>query len=79
MANKIFFRINISPPLTTINGLEGSDPWLGLPGHQTSTSMHLFLWGYMKALISMSPVDSEEARIARILVTAAIWLFERLR
>jgi len=41
--------------------------------------MHLFLWGYMKALISMSPVDSEEARIARILVTAAIWLFERLR
>jgi hypothetical protein len=41
--------------------------------------MDLFLWGYMKGLIYTSPVDSEEARIARILVTAAIWLFERPR
>jgi hypothetical protein len=41
--------------------------------------MDLFLWGYMKALIYTSPVHSEEARIARIFVTAAIWLFERPR
>jgi hypothetical protein len=39
--------------------------------------MDLFLWDYMKALIYTSPVDSEEARIACTLVTAAIWLFER--
>ena len=33
---EIFFRINISQSLTTISGLDGTDLWLGLPGHQTS-------------------------------------------
>jgi hypothetical protein len=34
--NEILFRINISPPLTMIVGVEGADQWLGHPGHQTS-------------------------------------------
>jgi hypothetical protein len=34
--NKILFRINISPPLTTIAGLQEADQCLGLPGHRTS-------------------------------------------
>jgi hypothetical protein len=36
MGNKILFRINISPPLTTIAALDGADLWLGFPGHRTS-------------------------------------------
>jgi len=27
---------NISPPLTTVTGLDRAGQWLGLPGHQTS-------------------------------------------
>ena len=61
-----------------------NDQWIGRvgpvawpPRSLDLTPMDLFLWGYMKALIYTSPVDSEEARIARIFVTAAIWLFER--
>jgi hypothetical protein len=34
--NEILFRINISPPLTTIVGLYGVGQWLGLSGHRTS-------------------------------------------
>jgi hypothetical protein len=34
--SKILFRINISPPLTTIAGFDGMSQWLGLPGHRTS-------------------------------------------
>ena len=34
--NKILFRFSISPPLTTITGLEGVGQWLGLPGYRTS-------------------------------------------
>jgi len=34
--NEILFRINISPPLTTIAGLDGTGQWLGHPGHRTS-------------------------------------------
>jgi hypothetical protein len=34
--NEILFRIDISPPLTTIAGLDGVDLRLGLPGHRTS-------------------------------------------
>jgi len=34
--NEILFRINISPPLTTVTGLDGASQWFGLPGHRTS-------------------------------------------
>jgi hypothetical protein len=34
--NEILFKINISPPLATIAGLDGADHWLGLPCHRTS-------------------------------------------
>ena len=61
-----------------------NDQWIGgvgpvawPPRSPDLTPMDLFLWGYMKALIYTSPVDSEEACIARTLATAAIWLFER--
>ena len=30
------FRINISPPLTKVAGLDRACQWLGLPGHRTS-------------------------------------------
>ena len=32
--NLIIFRIIISPPFTTIAGLNGTCQWLGLPGHR---------------------------------------------
>lgn len=34
--NEILIRINVSPPLTTIAGLDLVGQWLGLPGHRTS-------------------------------------------
>jgi hypothetical protein len=34
--NEILFRTNISPPLTTIAGLDGADQCLGLQGRRTS-------------------------------------------
>jgi len=43
MGNVVLFRINISPPLTTIARLDGAGQCLGLPGHRTSrqwTSFH---------------------------------------
>ena len=34
--NEILFRINISPPLTTVAGFDGVGQLLDLPGHWTS-------------------------------------------
>jgi hypothetical protein len=39
------------------------------------TSLDLFLCGYIKALIFMSPTDIEEALTARIAEAAATWHF----
>jgi len=43
------------------------------------TPLDYFLWGYIKALINTSPVDSEDDLIARIVEAAATWHFERTR
>jgi hypothetical protein len=37
--------------------------------------MHFFLWGHIKALIYMLPVDSEEDLIAHIVEAATTWHF----
>jgi len=37
--------------------------------------MDFFLWGHIKALIYMLPVDSEEDLIAHIVEAAATWHF----
>jgi hypothetical protein len=37
--------------------------------------MDFFLWGYTKALIFMSPFDSEEDLIAHVIEAAANWHF----
>jgi len=34
--NEILFRINISPPLTAVAGLDRVGQWLDLPGYWTS-------------------------------------------
>jgi len=39
------------------------------------TPMDFFLWGHIKALIYMLPVDSEEDLIAHIVEAAATWHF----
>jgi len=42
-----------------------------LPTSPDLTPLHFFLWGHIKALMYMSPVDSEEDLIARIAEAAA--------
>jgi len=68
--NEIFFRINISPPLTRMAGLDGAGQWLGLPGYWTSHQL-TSSYGTIKALIYTSPVDSKVDLIARIVEAAA--------
>jgi hypothetical protein len=62
---EILFRVDISPPLTTIARLDGAGHWLGL------TPIDFFLCGHLKALIYTSPVDSEEDLIASTVEAAA--------
>jgi hypothetical protein len=69
MGNKMLFRINISPQHTTNAELEGAWP----PSSSNLTSMNVFLWGHIKALIYTSPVDSETVPIAHIVEAAATW------
>jgi hypothetical protein len=78
--NDILFRINTSPPLTTIAGLDRVRQCLGLPGHRTSHQWTSSCGGHVKALIYTSPVDSEEDLIAHIVeaaatITQATWHF----
>jgi hypothetical protein len=50
------------------------DPMAWPPRSADLTQMDFFLWGHIKALIYMSPVDSKEDRIVRI-TEAATWHF----
>ena len=69
--NEILCRINTSPPLTTIAGLDRVGQCLGLPGHWTSHQWTSSCGGHIKALIYTSPVDSEKDLIAHIVEAAA--------
>jgi len=69
--NEILFRINTSPPLRTIAGLDRVGQCLGLPGHWTPHQWTSSCEGHIKALIYASPVDSEEDLIAHIVQAAA--------
>jgi hypothetical protein len=62
---------NISPPLTTMTGLDKAGLWLGLPGHQTSHQKDFVLWGHTEALIYMSLVKYAEDLIVHIVEAAA--------
>jgi hypothetical protein len=62
---------NISPPLTTVTGLERAGPVAWPPRSPDLTTMDFFLWGHIKALIYILPVDSEEDLIAHIVEAAA--------
>jgi hypothetical protein len=58
--NEILFRINISPPLTTMagfNGVGGRGTMAWSPKSPNLAPMDFFLWSHIKALIYMSPVD----------------------
>jgi len=69
--NKILFKINISPPHTTIVALDGANL---LAWHSRSpdlTPIDFFLWSHIKVLIYTSPVDAEEDFIARTVEAAA--------
>jgi len=68
--SEIFFRINISPPLSRIAGLDGAGQWLGLPAYRTSHQWTSSC-GTIKALIYTSPVDSKVDLIVRIVEAAA--------
>jgi hypothetical protein len=81
--NEIFFRNNISPPLTTIAGLDGAGQWRGLPGWRTSHQW-TSSYGTIKALIYTSPVDSKVDFISLVVEAAATIrqqpdIFERTR
>jgi len=61
---EILFRINISPPLIMIAGLDRVDQCFGLPSHRTS-----YQWtscSHIKAVIYTSPIDYEEDVIASV-------------
>jgi len=59
--NEILFTISISPPLTTIAGLDVADLWLGLPGYRTSQQCTSSYGATLKV------GDSEEDIIALLL------------
>jgi hypothetical protein len=66
--NGILFRINTSPPLTTIAGLDRVGQCLGLPGHWTSHQWTSSCGGHIKAQIYTSPVIRK-----RILLPTLLW------
>jgi hypothetical protein len=70
--NEILFRINTSPPLITIAGLDRVGQCLGLLGHRTSRQWTSSCGGHIKPLIYTSPLDSEEDLFNHIVEAATI-------
>jgi hypothetical protein len=61
---EILFRINISPPLIMIAGVDRVGQRFGLPNHRTSYQWTS--WSHIKTAIYTSPVDYEEDLIASV-------------
>ena len=72
--NEILFRINTSPPLITIAGLDGAGQCLGLPGHWTSHQWTSSYGTTLKPRFTCCQLIEEDL-IARIVVAAATWHF----
>jgi hypothetical protein len=61
-SNEILFTVNISPPFTTIAGLDVAGLWLGLPGYRTSNQWTFSSGATLKSLHSEEDIFAVSLR-----------------